>query len=214
MRYGAILSVLLAASFTLAQPEAAAPAPPKAAKTIDQLLAELTEVRKKKAEAVKLEAATIAAIKLYVKDLDKKLKKAGIDVVPPGPEPGPFPPVPPKPPEPDVKPPIPGDGLRVLIVYETGDLANSETDAILRGGKVRGYLSVNCAKGPNGVTPEARIYDKDIDQTNMPQIWKDAMARPRKQVPWIIISNGKTGYEGPLPKNVDETIGLIDKYRK
>jgi hypothetical protein len=119
-----------------------------------------------------------------------------------------------KPPEPDVKPPIPGDGLRVLIVYETGDLANSETDAILRGGKVRGYLSVNCAKGPNGVTPEARIYDKVIDQTNMPQIWKDAMARPRKQVPWIIISNGKTGYEGPLPKNVDETIGLIDKYRK
>ena len=41
-----------------------------------------------------------------------------------------------------------------------------------------------------------------------------AMLRKRGALPWIVISNGVSGYEGPLPANPDETIKLMSKYAK
>lgn len=134
---------------------------------------------------------------------------------------GPIPPPPdPKPPGPDprpdpiVPPPIPGDGLRVLIVYESADLAKypPAQNAIFFSNKVRTHLDTRCARGPDGKTPEWRQYDQNADLKNDSQLWKDAMARPRKSLPWMIVSNGKTGYEGPLPADVENTIILVDKY--
>lgn len=118
----------------------------------------------------------------------------------------------PKPTDPPA--PIPGDGLRVLIVYESTDLArypNAQRD-VLFAGKVRDYLNSHCATGPDGRTREWRQYDKDAGLGTESQVWKDAFARPRKSLPWIVVSNGRAGYEGPLPGTVDETLTLLKKY--
>lgn len=123
--------------------------------------------------------------------------------VPPGPGPGPNPPTP------DNPAPIPGDGLRVLMIYEASDAGQPGHKAIFSR-MVRDYLDAKCAKV--GGTPEYRIYDKDIDVSRDAKTWQDAMRRTRTQTPWIIISNGKTGFEGPLPSDVPATLELLKKY--
>lgn len=136
---------------------------------------------------------------------------------PPGPPPGPFPPPePPAPPKPPAPPepaaPIPGDGLRVLIVYEANDLGKYPKNqlAVMYDQKFRDHLAATCPKVDG--QPEWRIYDKDTDMSNESKTWQDAMKRPHPELPWIVVSNGKTGYEGKLPANVAETMSLVQKY--
>ena len=109
-------------------------------------------------------------------------------------------------------PPIAEDGFRVLIVYESGDMTKYkwEQQAILSGQDVRDFLKASCVN-ENG-TPGFRIYDPDVDVKNDLPVWQKAMARPRKEIPWLVISNGKTGFEGPLPKTVTEFLELSKKY--
>ena len=124
--------------------------------------------------------------------------------VPPGPDP-----VPPGPtPDPS---PIPSAGLRVLFLYESMDLGklSKEQVAILTSTKVRDYLNSKCVKGEDGKTPEYRFFDKDTPLDNETKLWKDVFKRPYKELPWVCIGNGKTGYEGPLPKTVEETLKLL-----
>jgi len=131
----------------------------------------------------------------------------------PGPGPGPNPPVPPNPPPPPPPPaPIPGDGLRVLFLYESADLSKYDRNqiSVMYGGPVREYLDARCAKVNN--TPEYRIYDKDVDVSNESDTWKKAIGRGFKSLPWIVVSDGKSGFEGELPKNPDDTLALIKKY--
>lgn len=135
---------------------------------------------------------------------------------PPGPGPGPVPP--PTPPSPPVPPaPIPGDGMHVLITYESADLAKvpPATLAVLYSQSLRTYLDSKCPVGPDGKTHEWRMYDKDQVPTAESKLWQDAMARTAgKPAPWIIISNGKTGFEGPLPltNNGADALALIKSY--
>ena len=133
-------------------------------------------------------------------------------------EPGPMPPEPkppePKPPEPkppDVAP-IPLDGFRVLIVHESADNLTPAQKAILTAQAVRQYLNAKCVKGPDGVTGEWRIWDKDIDASGDAKHWQDALKRPRTGTPWIVISTGRAGFEGPLPTTVAETLTLLKKW--
>ena len=123
------------------------------------------------------------------------------------PDPSPIPPVPP--PDPS---PTPGEGLRVLVVYESGELGKypKEQSTIITSTKMREYLNSKCIKIGN--TPEYRFFDKDAPLENESQIWRDVMTRPRQSLPWIIIGNGKDGFEGSLPKNVDETLILLKKF--
>lgn len=130
---------------------------------------------------------------------------------PPGP--GPTPPVPPGPvpppgpgPSPDPPAPIAGDGFKVLVVYEKKDhikLTPGQINTIW-GQKVRDYIAAK--KG------EFLILDKDEDVNVAGKAWADAMARPRTSLPWIIVSNGKTGFEGPLPGHAEEINLLLRKY--
>ena len=130
---------------------------------------------------------------------------------------GEAPPVPPGPgPKPDPTPPapIPVAGLRVLIVEETEDrpkLPANQT-LILGSTLLRSWLNASCAKGADGRSPEYRILDKDTPMATDAKHWQDAMKRPRSQLPWIVISNGTTGFEGPLPATVDETLALLKKF--
>lgn len=128
-------------------------------------------------------------------------------VVPPPPAPpGPTPPPPgPTPPPPDAAP-IPVAGLHVLIVFDKNNptsLTAAQHNAIY-GEKVDTYLRAKAK--------DYRIYDKDVPLANVPKVWKDAMARPRKSLPWIIVSNGTTGEELPLPSGTEELMLLLKRY--
>jgi hypothetical protein len=125
---------------------------------------------------------------------------------PPGPGPQPDPDDPPA--------PIPGDSNRVLIIYESSELSkySPEQSTIFAAAKIREYLNRTCSKGPDGKTPEYRIWDKDVDTGNVSKVWQDAVKMPRASLPWIIVSNGTTGFSGPLPGTVDETITLLKKH--
>jgi hypothetical protein len=106
-----------------------------------------------------------------------------------------------------VDPPIPVTTLHVLVVEEMDDrnkLPASQV-GIFSSTELRKWLVENNAQW--------RMFDDDVDQTFLEQKWKDAMARPRASLPWVTISNGRTGWEGPLPKTVAETISLMEKYR-
>lgn len=126
--------------------------------------------------------------------------------LPPGPQPpGPTPPGP---------APIPATGLRVLFVFETKDLTkySPQQKSILYGDTVRSYLQKKCAMGPDGSTVEARYFDQNQNVAHESKIWQDAMKRPRGQIPWILISTGSEGFEGPLPATVEETMTLLRRY--
>lgn len=133
----------------------------------------------------------------------------------PGPRPPPIPPIPPTPPVPPPSPaPIPEVGFRVLIVYESSELGKmpSAQQSIIFSTTVRSYLNSKCAIGTDGKTKEWKFWDKDSNTVNETKLWQTAFARPRTSIPWIIISNGTSGFEGPLPANIDETMTLLKKY--
>lgn len=127
----------------------------------------------------------------------------------------PVPPDPPKPPTPPPSPaPIPVDGFRVLVVYESGDLSKlpKEQLAILTDRSVRDYLNVKCVKDARGM-PEYRFYDQNVIADKDAELWRNTLKRARNVLPWIVVSDHpRGGYEGPLPKSVNETLELLRKY--
>ena len=125
----------------------------------------------------------------------------------PGPIPGPAPP-----PMPIVDP-IDGDGFRVLIAYESAELATyprQQLDA-LYSTEIRGYLNSKCATGERS-TPDYRILDVEADMSNDSEWWKKAMQRQKASLPWIVIDSKQGGFEGPLPATVEATMELLRKY--
>lgn len=147
-------------------------------------------------------------------DVEEVQRNPPPEPIPPGPGPGPVPP-PDPPPGPGPSPaPIPEAGYRVLIIEETADrgkLPKSQV-TVLASTTLREYLNAKCAKGPDGKTPEWRQFDDDVDLKNESSIWQAALKRERASLPWIIISTGKSGFEGPLPTTEDDALKLLKKY--
>ena len=112
-------------------------------------------------------------------------------------------------PKPNPDAPIDLPGLRVLFIYESADISRMsiEQQSILRSRRMARFLDENC------VADGWRVLDKDTKYTNPDHHWAKALGRDRDTIPWLVISNGTTGFEGPLPASVDETISLIEKYR-
>jgi len=132
------------------------------------------------------------------------------------PVPKPDEPKPPKPDDPKPTPaPIQKDGLRVMIVYNSALLSTMprEQQTVLFDTGLRNLMNEICVTGEDG-TKEWRIYPQVTDVSGSAAIWQEAFKRPRASVPWILISNGKTGFEGPLPGNVKDTTDLIKKYKE
>lgn len=128
--------------------------------------------------------------------------------VPPPPIPIPIP-VPPPTPTPPA--PIPAAGLRVLMVYDQKKLTPALTD-ILFSKDIADYLNAKCAVGADGKTREWRVWPKTVDVKNETAVWKNAFNRPRAADDWIIISDGKTGFEGPIPLVEADVLTLLKKY--
>lgn len=135
---------------------------------------------------------------------------------PPGPTPGPGPNPPPGPtPNPDA--PFAGvTGLHVLVVYESGDLPKMPAgqQSVLYSQANRTFLDSVTPVGADGKTHEWRMWDKDVSAGTEAKHWQDAMKRPRASAPWVLIGNGKAGYEGPLPSDVAGFQALVKVYAK
>jgi hypothetical protein len=133
-----------------------------------------------------------------------------------GPRPPPDPDVDPDvdPPQPDGKPLIEDPANRVLIIYETGDQTNYTQGQIgfMYSAEVRQYLSEKCPKAAN--SNGWYMLDKDAVTTALPPAWGKAMARPRTKLPWMIVSNPKGGWEGPVPERYEDAFAKVKEFIK
>lgn len=103
--------------------------------------------------------------------------------------------------------PAPLPERAVLIVEESSkrhELPLPQQE-IMAGAKTRGYLDAHF--------PKWRIFDSDTDLSKVEALWQEAMKRPRTAIPWLIVSNGRTGHEGVLPADADSTIRLLERYK-
>lgn len=125
-----------------------------------------------------------------------------------------VPPVPVDPVIPSPVNPVVAPNLRVLIIEETAERHKvpSKQLVILTAKAIRDYAKEKCAKGPGG-HPDFRVWDKDVDASKdgSPAL-RTMLAKPRQSLPWIVITNDKTEFSGPLPASVDETLALLKKY--
>ena len=147
---------------------------------------------------------------LFITSVGDKPVLAPCVVTIPGP-PAP-PPIPPAPPGPAA--PIAGNGLKMLIVYDSvkADKLTAGQQAAIFGKATRDYLNAKSPLGADGKTHEWRIWDKDVATDAEDKVWRDAMKRPHPTLPWLIVSNGKSGFEGPLPTSIDDAMSLLKKY--
>jgi hypothetical protein len=135
---------------------------------------------------------------------------------PPGPKPPPGP-TPDPTPTPDPAP-IPTAGFRVLMIYESADLSTLPAKQlnVLYDKGIRDYLNSKCVKGDDGKTPAWRIWDKDVDASKDDKVWGEAMTKAKGvtgfKTPWLVVSNGKTGFSGPLPADTTSALTLLKKY--
>lgn len=112
--------------------------------------------------------------------------------------------------------PINAVGLYCLVVedmQQRDDLPASQREVITATGpgSLRAYLNFKCAKDQAGMPCLRFIGSKDDLSRDLP-VWREGLARPRTSLPWIVISNGKSGYEGPLPKTMAEAVALAKKF--
>jgi len=157
---------------------------------------------------------TSISVEWSVVDFDKKLidgKSASITFAIGAPDP-----VPPKPPEPATKP-IAIEGISVLMVVNkdaTGVIGTQGQKSFVTSADIRVYLDSKCSKDPASQEWKAyRQLQATTDMSGDAKAWQDAMKRPRNTTaPWMIISNPKGSYEGPIPATYDEAFALLKKY--
>lgn len=111
--------------------------------------------------------------------------------------------------------PTPDLGLHVGIIEETGErdkLTSGQRAALLStaDGSVRDYCAKHCVQ-VNGA-PEFRVVDKDASLDLETESMKRLLSRPHTSLPWLIVSNGKHGAEGPLPQTEEETLALLKRF--
>ena len=127
------------------------------------------------------------------------------------PEPKPDPDVVPPKPEPDKVAPIPLPGLRVLMVMES----SQGPPAQFLDGNVQDWLTNNCVRGESNVAEWRMIDQHDrFVVGRASEHWKTAAERPRSGVPWVVISNGTTGYEGAPPATAGEFLELLKRFKQ
>ncbi len=114
--------------------------------------------------------------------------------------------------------PIPGSGLMILVAEETND-RNSYTpgqrDAILATtpGSLRAYAAEKCIKV--GGAPAFRVLDKDdfADLSREQQWVRDAAKSvDLTKLPFVVVSNGKTGDTFQAKPEAADTIAAIKKF--
>jgi hypothetical protein len=125
-----------------------------------------------------------------------------LPVYPPTPSPTPTP----------VPPEIETGPISVLIVEQDSDRRNSEYIQYLNSMQsplIRSYMD---QRGKKVGGADWLVLDVDSDVRHLPAFWQDAFNQSRDSLPWILITNGKSGFAGPLPRTEAETLSLLKKY--
>ena len=106
----------------------------------------------------------------------------------------------------DDAPPVPGDVRNVLVIYETDDRVSmpAEQRAIIDSVPLRAWIKDQRF--------ESRFLDPQTELRSLDEWWGQALQLDRESLPWVVISNGRTGYSGPLPKDVEEFKQLLGRY--
>jgi hypothetical protein len=102
--------------------------------------------------------------------------------------------------------PIPVAGLHVLIIEETDDRNK------IPQGQLAALQSTLIPAEVKAKGGQFRQYDDDPPIAD--PLWSAARSRPRTSLPWIIVSNGTGGFEGPLPASIDDTLALIRRFEQ
>lgn len=124
---------------------------------------------------------------------------------------GPIPPPPPVPPGPTPDPaPIPLTGFRVLLVYDPATLTLDQ-QGIVFGKQTRDYLQAKCVVGPDGKTKDFRIYQTGLDVSGESKWIGDVIQRHPGAKSFMVVSDGKTGYDGPLPATAADAMAILTK---
>ena len=101
--------------------------------------------------------------------------------------------------------PFKTDKLSVLIVEETEDRDDTprSQNAAISSTIWRDYVN---SKGG-----ELRVLPPTHDASKESQWVQDALKVERDSLPWLVVSNGKSGFSGTLPENLD---GLMTELKK
>lgn len=100
--------------------------------------------------------------------------------------------------------PFPTDKLSVLIVESTDDRDTLRSQLNAMESTIwREYV-----KGKGG---DARLLEPEAKLKNEAEWVAPALAVKRDSLPWLVISDGKRGYSGPLPADID---GLMAKLKE
>lgn len=106
----------------------------------------------------------------------------------------------------DGQPPVPGDGRHVLVIYETDDRISLPRDqrSILDSVPLRQWLAES--------QWDVKFLDPDTSFIDGDEWFQSALQVERASLPWVVVSNGKTGFSGPLPGTVEEFKELVGRY--
>lgn len=102
--------------------------------------------------------------------------------------------------------PISEPGLHVLILEETSDRSK------LPAGQLDVLTSTKIRQAVDEAEGRLLILDVSSDLSLLDQLWQEAAAREHGDLPWWIVSNGKTGVEQPLPSSVEEALSTIQAH--
>jgi hypothetical protein len=127
------------------------------------------------------------------------------------PIPPPDPPIPPKPPDPPPAPaPIPLSGFRTLIQFDPATLT-ADQQGIVFGKRVRDYLRAKSVVGSDGQTKDFWIIEAGLDVSAAPKWIGDVIQRHPGQKSFMVVSDGKTGFDGPIPADADAAMAILQK---
>ncbi len=95
--------------------------------------------------------------------------------------------------------PFPGEGKRLLIVYQTEQAMSNAppSQSII-------MLSTRLRKWLDGNAIEYRFLDADVTIQTGDKKWSEALSIPRQSYPWVMYSNGVTGFSKPLQSSIEE----------
>lgn len=104
--------------------------------------------------------------------------------------------------------PFPADKLSVMILEETSERRNLPLSQLilLQSTTFRTELAA--------IGAEWRIWDDDVDARNESSKWQAALsAWPGEKLPWLLVSNGRSGFSGSLPLTEEETLSIIRRFK-